>query len=98
MKTILTLFAAILLILSFRPEACGQSPDEIIFRTEGSSFSPLIQVNSPATVLWTFADGTTSNALNPVKEYGTTASRINRLMIDPWNTVKLINIGYGVRD
>jgi archaellum component FlaG (FlaF/FlaG flagellin family) len=74
------------------------SQTEIIFQTQGSSFSPLIQLKAPATVLWTFSDGTTSSSLNPTKDYGSSSARANRLSVDPWSAVKMINIGYDAGD
>ena len=74
--------------------AISVAQNEIIFQTEDSVFSPLIVLNSDATVLWTFDDGTTSTLLNPYKNYATQASRINKLKVTPWNAVEMINIGF----
>jgi hypothetical protein len=72
--------------------------NEIIFQTEDRVFSPLIVLNSTATVLWTFADGTTSTLPNPYKNYATQATRINKLKVTPWNAVEMINIGFDGSD
>jgi hypothetical protein len=89
------LIVSMILISDF---SFGQITDEIIFQTEGSSFSPLIQLKGPATVLWTFDDATTSTSLNPTKNYGSAGTRTNRLSVDPWSSVKMINIGYDAGD
>lgn len=66
----------------------------IVFTTEGDSFSPVIVLRAPAQVLWTFADGETSEATAPVKNYGSSATRRNRLVVTPWSALRRINIGY----
>lgn len=72
----------------------GQNADEILFHTEGNSFSPRIAIEGDAVVLWTFSDGTTSSALHPEVTFGTAGHRIQRLRVDPWSAVTMINIGY----
>lgn len=68
--------------------------DELTFKTTGSSFAANLTVDSGATILWTFEDGTTSNSATPAKEYGTTDVRVNRLKVTPWSALKIVNIGY----
>jgi hypothetical protein len=87
-----SLFLILVFLVSYNANC--QTGSEIVFRTEGSTFSPLIQLNSDATVLWTFADGTTSESLNPSKDFGSVSSRINKLKVTPWDAVQMINIGY----
>lgn len=98
MKSISVLLFIIFLFVIIPESLKSQSPNEIIFQTEGSSFSPLIQLKGAATVLWTFADGSTSNSLNPEINYGTSATRLNYLSVDPWSALKMINIGYDAGD
>jgi hypothetical protein len=71
---------------------------EIIFYSTGSSFSPVIKTDNGASILWTWDDNTTDNSASPVKVYGTTKLRQNRLKVTPWSAVKLINIGYDAQD
>ncbi|MDP4208354.1 MAG: T9SS type A sorting domain-containing protein [Bacteroidota bacterium] len=71
---------------------------EIIFYSNGSSFSPVIKTNSGASILWTWDDNTNDNSASPVKVYGTAKLRQNRLKVTPWSAVKLINIGYDAQD
>ena len=73
-------------------------PDEIIFYTTGSSFSPVLTLRADAEVTWTWADSTTSNSPGPVKEYGSNALRANRVKVTPWSAVRRINIGYDAGD
>lgn len=72
--------------------------DEIVFYTNDSVFAPLITLSGPAEVLWTWADNTTSNSLNPEKVYPSDALRPNRLKVTPWSAVEMINIGYDAGD
>ena len=60
---------------------------EIVFTTTGSSFSPVLIVTGSPTILWTFADDTTSNSATPTKNYGTSTTRLNRLTVTPWSAV-----------
>jgi Leucine-rich repeat (LRR) protein len=98
MKPIASVIIVIVLMNFIAIKVFSQFPDEIIFQSEGNTFSPLIQLKAPATVLWNFADGTTSSSLNPIKSYGSSATRINRLSVIPWSAVKMINIGYDAGD
>ena len=66
----------------------------VIFTTEGGSFSPVITVSGNPSILWTWADGTTSSSTAPQKNYGTPARRINKLKVTPWSALQRINIGY----
>jgi len=70
----------------------------MVFVSEGATFSPVIEVEAGTTVLWEFADGTTSTAVNPTVDYTTTASRQNRLTVFPWSGLVGINIGYDGSD
>ena len=72
--------------------------DEIIFYTNGSSFSPVIILEAGATVVWTWDDNTTSTSTTPVKNYGSAQLRTNRLKVTPWSSVRRINIGYDGQD
>ncbi len=95
MRSLLIFFTPLFLPAFFH---CAFAQDEIIFQTEGSSFNPLISLKGEATVQWTFADGGTSNSLNPVKNYGSAGTRTNRLSVNPWSALKMINIGYDAGD
>ncbi len=75
-----------------------ETPDEIVFHSNGSSFSPLILVDGAPEVLWTFHDGTTSTSTNPSKDYGSYQLRRNRLKVTPWSAIRAINIGYDAGD
>lgn len=72
--------------------------DEIIFHSSSSTFAPLITIEGDAQILWTFDDGTTSTAVNPVKHYGSEGLRKNTLKVTPWSAVIGINIGYDASD
>jgi hypothetical protein len=85
-------------LLSSEHSFCQDNPDEIIFYSNGSTFSPLIIIDTPAEILWIFDDNTTSPLPNPVKNYGSEALRVNRLVVDPWSAVRGINIGYNGAD
>jgi hypothetical protein len=98
MKYLISISVLCLLIIFSSTYVFCQTPKEIIFQTEGASFSPLIQLKGDATVLWTFADGGTSTSLNPSKVYGSSGTRQNRLLVSNWNRVKMINIGYDAGD
>jgi hypothetical protein len=74
------------------------SPASIDFTTEGSSFAPVIIVTGNPTILWVWADGTTSNSPTPNKDYGSPGRRLNRLYVTPWSAVQRINIGYDAGD
>lgn len=74
------------------------APDEIIFYSNGSTFSPVLVLQDKAEILWTWDDNTTSNSTTPVKNYGTIQARRNRLKVTPWSAVRRINIGYDAQD
>jgi hypothetical protein len=74
------------------------APGVITFITESAVFTPIITLSAPADVLWTWADGTTSTALAPTKNYGADASRANTLLVTPWSALRRINLGYRVDD
>ena len=76
----------------------NSTSDEIIFYSNGSSFSPVIILQSDAEVIWTWDDNTTSNSTTPVKNYGTAQLRKNSLKVTPWSAVRRINIGYDAGD
>jgi len=68
--------------------------DEIVFKSTGSAFEAIIEADAGATVEWIFADGSTSFSLHPVMDYGTSATRFNRLRVTPWSAIRTIDIGY----
>jgi hypothetical protein len=70
----------------------------IVFTTEGSSFAPVITVTGNPSILWVWADGTTSNSATPNKNYGSPGKRLNRLQVKPWSALQRINIGYDAGD
>ncbi len=80
------------------PEIPSTTPGAITFITEGSSFSPVIQVTGNAQITWTFADGTTSSSNTPVKNYGSVGTRATTLVVSPWSALTRINIGYDAGD
>jgi hypothetical protein len=69
-------------------------PDEIVFKAGGASFEAIIDVDPGATVLWTFADGSTSSSTHPVMDYQSAAVRLNRLKVTPWSAIRTIDFGY----
>lgn len=72
--------------------------DEIVFYSNGSTFSPVIVLQANASILWTWDDNTTSNSLAPTKDYGSSKLRLNRLKVTPWSALRRINIGYDASD
>jgi hypothetical protein len=93
------LYIIILLILIQIDSVLSQSnPDEIVFYSNTTNFSPMIITEGEATILWTFDDGTTSSLAKPVKYYPNDQLRINRLKVTPWSAVTGINIGYDASD
>jgi uncharacterized protein YjdB len=74
------------------------APEEIIFYSNGSTFSPVIILQAEAEVLWLWEDNTTSNSTTPVKDYGSVQLRNNKLKVTPWSAVRRINIGYNAGD
>jgi len=112
MKIFIKLFICIILFLNFNFSALAKinenknndellsikAPDEIIFYSNGSIFSPVVVIEGDAQVLWTWDDGTTSNSATPIKNYGSAQLRKNILKITPWSAVKRINIGYDANE
>ncbi len=89
----------LVIILCFSCSGGGSGPTaddhkEISFTSNGSAFSPVIVVTGSPTIRWTWADGTESNLAAPVKDYGSSDVRINKLHVNPWSSVVRINIGY----
>ena len=76
----------------------NSDPEEIVFYSNGSSFSPVIILQSDAEVIWIWDDNTTSNSTTPIKNYGTPQLRKNRLKVTPWSAIRRINIGYTAED
>jgi hypothetical protein len=69
--------------------------DEMGFVTESATFQPIIEVTGTPTILWTFADGSTSDSATPAEvDYGTTGVRLAKLKVTPWSSVTAINFGY----
>ncbi|HZL08510.1 MAG TPA: Ig-like domain-containing protein, partial [Prolixibacteraceae bacterium] len=79
-------------------ENLSDYPNEIIFYSNGSTFSPVIVLQADAEVTWTWEDNTTSNSLTPTKDYGIAQLRTNRLKVTPWSALRRINIGYDAGD
>jgi hypothetical protein len=98
MKILSFLFLAYGLLFPFLISNAQQVPQEIVFYSNGSVFSPVIVVEGTADVLWTWDDNSTSNSLTPSKNYGTAQLRKNMLKVTPWSAVKRINIGYDAED
>lgn len=98
MKSFTKLFFAFILLSSFLNGQAQQAPEEIIFHSNGSVFSPVIVLEGEAEILWTWEDGTTSNIAKPSKDYGSELVRRNRLKVTPWSAVRRINIGYDAQD
>jgi len=67
---------------------------EVTFTSTLATFAPTLVVTGTPTILWTFADGTTSASATPTKDYGTAASRVNRLKVTPWSALTRVNIGF----
>ncbi|MGE5394959.1 MAG: hypothetical protein ACM3P1_09445 [Candidatus Saccharibacteria bacterium] len=76
----------------------GSDSNEMVFYSNGSTFSPVIVLQGEAIVTWTWDDNTTSNSTKPIKEYGSDDLRKNSLKVNPWNAVRRINIGYDALD
>lgn len=74
------------------------SPEEIIFYSNGSIFSPVVVLQGTAQILWTWDDNSTTNSAKPRKNYGTEKLRRNTLKVTPWSAVRRINIGYDAGD
>lgn len=74
----------------------GEDAREIEFTTTGRVFAPVIVLKdgASATVRWTFNDATTSESLTPDKDYGSPATRVTRLKVTPWSSLRRINVGY----
>ena len=84
--------------LLFPPEEPPAAPPEIVFHTLGPSFSAKIFVADGAAVRWTFADGSTSADLSPVKDYGMYRPRSASLLVTPWSALIGIDVGYDAGD
>lgn len=71
---------------------------EITFTTTGSTFSPILTVAGDPLISWEFGDGTTSSLAAPSVDFGSAATRINKVRVTPWSALKKINIGYDASD
>lgn len=98
MKILSILFLAYGLLFPFLNSNAQQAPEEIVFYSNGSVFSPVIILEGDAQVLWTWHDNTTSNSSTPNKNYGNAQLRKNTLKVTPWSAVRRINIGYDAED
>lgn len=97
-KNRIIIFILIIILQLIDLSYSQNSDDEIIFYSNGRTFSPIISIQGNATILWTFADSTTSTITNPNKDYGTEGFRVNRLKVTPWSAIRMINIGYDASD
>jgi hypothetical protein len=79
-------------------QASNIYPGEIVFTTNGQTFAPVLVLNGEATIEWTFADGSTSDAATPSVDFGSTGSRLQRLKVTPWDALYRINLGYSGQD
>jgi len=68
------------------------------FTAEGSAFDPVLVLAGPATIAWTFADGSTSTAAAPHKVFAAVARRTHLLRVTPWSALARINLGYDAGD
>ena len=75
-----------------------ERPEDISIVTSGDSFAAVLTVDPGANVLWSWADGTTSNSATASKSFGSQAVRVNRLSVTPWSALKRFNIGYDADD
>lgn len=75
----------------------GEQP--VIFRTEGATFAPRVTVANGASVLWRFADGSSSTQATPsAVNYGSAATRYATLLVRPRSAILTINVGYNAGD
>jgi len=68
--------------------------NSIVFITEGSSFSPIINIEGGADVLWRFPGNITSNSTTPTVDFGSSATRRTELAVSPFSALQSINVGY----
>lgn len=75
-------------------------PGTMTFTTEGRSFAPVLVLfpQAQAQVTWTWSDGSASHSLRPNKSFGSAATRVQRLVVQPWSAIQRINIGYDSND
>lgn len=73
-------------------------PDEVSFVSTLATFSPVLIVKEGTSVLWSFADGTTSSSPRPRKNYGKAGVYLNRLKVTPWSGLEIVNLGYDGSD
>lgn len=64
----------------------------------GQTLEAIIEVDAGATVLWEFADDTTSDSLHPTKDFGTAATRTTYLTVTPTSALTLLVVGYDAGD
>lgn len=73
-------------------------PAYLDFTHSGQTFAPRIELWSQTSILWTFEDNTTSNSLNPVKDFGSAAVRVTRLVLGDFTRLRTINCGFNSSD
>ena len=78
--------------------ADAQTARTMGFTTEGDSFAPVLVLGGPATIDWTWSDGSHSAEAKPVKRFGTAAKRTHSLRVTPWSALRRINLGYDAGD
>ena len=91
-------FDSILSVLRAELLAASRDTAEIVLTTTGASFSPIIEVASGGTILWTFSDATTSTSSSPAKNFGSSGTRVQTLTVTPSNSLLELNLGYGAED
>jgi hypothetical protein len=71
---------------------------QLEFTTVGQTFAPALTLTGSPTVLWTFSDGSTSSSATPSKDFGSAATRVQKLKVTPWSGLIGINLGYTGED
>ena len=70
------------------------------FRTLGDLFSPELAINDGTfeSLLWTWSDGTAGTDLNPAKDFGSAAERLQSLSVQPAEALSVLNLGFDASD
>ena len=70
------------------------------FRTLGNLFSPELAIDEGTfeSLLWAWSDGTTGTDLNPTKDFGSAAERLQSLSVQPAEALTSINLGFDASD
>lgn len=80
------------------PHRVSSLPPEVMIETTGQTFAPQLNVATGAAISWVFSDSTTSASGTPSNDFGSAATRVQRVTVTPATAVRDLNFGFNEYD